>query len=75
MIVEFDSSGGLIWGFGGVGAGNDKSSEPRGLVAAPGGKVWVADSASNRIQELTSGGEYVAGLSGGLSDEVCVVWV
>jgi len=49
-VVELDAStGSVITSFGGL-------HNPQGIAVAPSGNIWVADTASNRLVEFSSGG-------------------
>jgi RHS repeat-associated protein len=48
----------LITQFGTLGSGNGQLNHPEGVTAATGGKIWVVDSANNRLEEF-NGGKYV----------------
>lgn len=44
---------------GGFGNGNGQFNCPCGIAVDPAGNVWVADTYNNRVQELTSDGQFV----------------
>jgi alpha-tubulin suppressor-like RCC1 family protein len=52
-------TGAHISNFGSFGTGNGQFNGPRGICSGPGGFIYVADSANDRIQKFTSSGTYV----------------
>lgn len=51
--------------FGSSGSANGEFSHPAGLTIGAEGVVWVADSNNNRIQKLSSTGEYLSKFGSG----------
>ncbi len=41
------------------GSGNGQFNQPRGIVIAPNGNIWVVDSDNNRIEEFNESGGYI----------------
>jgi DNA-binding beta-propeller fold protein YncE len=58
-IEKFSPAGELLAQWGGSGTGPGQFSNPTGLAVDSEGNVFVVDSDNNRIQELSSGGQYV----------------
>jgi DNA-binding beta-propeller fold protein YncE len=69
-VLVYGPEGGLqaSWGAGGgsgaAGSGPGQFSNPRGVAADPGGNVWVADTANNRIVELSPTGAELRAFGG-----------
>lgn len=58
--VEGKASSKYVAKFGTSGGGQGEFKEPQGITFDKEGHVWIADSANNRIEELTTAGEYLA---------------
>ena len=58
-IVEFDSSGFLVRGWGRFGSGDGQFDSPRGIATNAAGHVFVADTGNDRIQEFDSSGNFI----------------
>jgi len=56
-ITVYDSQGGRITQFGGLGRTLGKLSAPAQIALDAGGKLWVADRGNNRIQRFGPDGE------------------
>ncbi len=57
-LEEFTPSGGYIRQVA-EGSGNGQVNNPQGMTIDPEGHLWVADAGNNRVQELSSTGEYM----------------
>jgi RHS repeat-associated protein len=72
-IVNFTLLG-TLWlnTFGEKGSGELQFNSPHGITAVPGGNLWIADQANDRLQEVTAKGKYVtvAGVGKGEYDDV-----
>jgi DNA-binding beta-propeller fold protein YncE len=49
-----------LWGWGAHGTGDGEFSSQSGIALDASGKVYVADTANNRIQVFTNDGDYLA---------------
>ena len=52
-----------------VGAGGGEFDEPKDIVVAPNGTVYVSDNVNNRIQVFTEKGEFIAVFGWGVTNE------
>ena len=48
-VLEFDSEGAFIRGWGDYGISAENFGQPSGIAVAPDGSVWVGDAGNNRI--------------------------
>jgi len=59
-VSKFSAAGEYLLSFGGLDAGEARLSRPQGLLLAPDGGLWVADSCNHRICRFGPGGEWIA---------------
>jgi DNA-binding beta-propeller fold protein YncE len=50
-VQEFSSAGAFIAAFGSEGSSNGQLSSPKGIAVGPTGKIFIADSGNNRVEE------------------------
>jgi len=77
QIDRFKSSGKYKAAYGAAGSGDDQFSLPWGIaINKTSGNVYVSDTGNNRIEEVSSAGEFVQAFGWGVADgkaelEVC----
>ncbi len=66
-IVKYNvSNGSVMLSFGSYGSDALQFSSPAGVVVAPDGTIWVADTYNDRVQHFTAGGLYLGEWSTGV---------
>jgi DNA-binding beta-propeller fold protein YncE len=58
-ILEFDSSGGFVRAWGGLGSGDAQFNSPNGVGLDANGNVWVADAGNDRIKKFDPSGNLI----------------
>jgi hypothetical protein len=60
VVVEYTAQGHYLRSFGGYGSRPGRLNGPDGIVLAPGGTVWVADTLNQRIEAFSPTGRVLA---------------
>ncbi|MEW6421464.1 MAG: protein kinase, partial [Deinococcota bacterium] len=60
QVVVYDDRGHFVRRFGGRGPGMGRFDQPRAIVAAPGGQIYVLDSGNREVQRFSPQGEYLS---------------
>ncbi|ABF45030.1 serine/threonine protein kinase [Deinococcus geothermalis DSM 11300] len=60
QVVVYDRQGRFVRRFGGRGPGLGRFNQPRAIVAAPDGQIYVLDSGNRAVQRFSPQGEYLS---------------